>query len=37
MPTLNVSAAGVVCFGELPFTTSKGPCTVKSIKGGSVG
>jgi len=36
-PTLNTSADCVVRFEELPFMTSKGPCTVKSIANGAVG
>ena len=36
-PTLNTSDDCVVRHEELPFMTSKGPCTVKSIAGGGVG
>jgi len=36
-PTLNTSPECVVRFKELPFTTSEGPCTVKSIANGAVG
>ena len=36
-PQLKVSATSVVCFEELPFTTSKGPCTVKSLTNSAVG
>ena len=36
-PDFNTNAEGVGCWKELPFTTSAGPCTVKSIKNGVVG
>ena len=36
-PTLNTSGDCVVRFEQLPFMTSKGPCTVKSIANGAVG
>ena len=37
-PTLSTSASRVVQLnGELPFMTSGGPCTVKSIANGNVG
>lgn len=36
-PTLNTSDACVVRYEQLPFMTSKGPCTVQSLKGGAVG
>jgi len=36
-PSCNTSADCVVRFEELPWTTSKGPCTVKSIANGAVG
>jgi len=36
-PTLNTSAECVARFAELPFMTSKGPCTVQSIANGAVG
>jgi len=35
-PTLNTSSDCVVRAGELPFMTSRGPCTVKTIAGGMV-
>ena len=36
LPDLRVGADGVAVFKDAPFMTSAGPCTVKSIRGGSV-
>ena len=37
MPSLNTSAERVGRYDEVPFMTSKGPCTVASIAGGGIG
>lgn len=37
MPSLNTSAERVGRFEEVPFMTSKGPCTVATITGGGIG